>query len=1099
MIEQVLYRRTSEQGYMEYSSRGITEEQAHNVNLVMSKIASELSDLDSGMDNPFMLYPFAEMQKTCIAIFQREFAKGRQNAVNHGILISKEEYRKMIVDPEKIWGFTSKNFISRRVDERNQMASLNELYSSENPELNKDLIFQEYHLKNEGFLNFLSAVYTTLAENRGYTCGIKIDRSKNVNKVARQFGYVLMSMLPYELREKFSFCSRTAPENAGVMIQILTENGENSTDITYDMNSEVCMLKDSSIEIGQFYLTDLLEFSEEELRAYFAKLDEFKKEHEVSESQAESYAFSRVFRLHSHPELFQSVPAKEQLNFVNAVFALNTKQTGFINSFVVNLLPYVDQDHYMEVFDINLGLYQKLDKANEEDHNLLEKLKENLISNYQKGTTEEKAQMFHKVIALNTLSGKFYELFLNFAAVDNIELDNLLIEDYKRLLEKFHSTELGMCILNKLTALFVRYDGESKIALWKCFYEKTEYDAEKLFIDRILQKSDETFCKAVFEDLVELYENEKASSLKETIACCIQTVINSEDDAFRLEVLRKYNDLRKVEIRILWINTYGALTNKGSAAENLDFIDTLEKEYESSSDQKICEMYLDYVSFFTIEKLESLIRKIEQKSKRTKKDDDLIQKIIQTLDRTLKKIDFETLKTLIEIVNKKAINDLVFYIRKYYLEDTPEEESNTIFEYLETQSREIFEHPSMKKEYLLSYDIYCATKIEKNFILDSKKLSEGLRYFEKLNYHNACYEKICSLYERYINQIGSKTSDEERYEMCHSAIQGLDGISETSFGKKHGADLKEKIKEGFWKGSEESSFSYENRKIYLKNSEVFLEAYNDHEKCVLAKTIDRLLSEDLGDWEKVYEALLNPEAESYIKDPKVRKVLKNDIQEKCEGRGVYKKDQEYMAFVCLDLKKKEMDNAGLCTKLLDAGYSIDPERILELKVYTYLDETEEKKLRKIAKQRQKNTEKPRKKTRSDEPYEYDRFEYDNDRSTGSKEKWIIWISQGITLLLLLGINFVRSNALKISENMRLRSLCILASYVGYIIVALGCVAIFMIMLFHSSKKDILRKLVVSAVFTMAAIIFSILFSNLLLDIIMATGFMAIAFILTFVM
>ena len=102
MIEQVLYRRTIEQGYTEYSSRGVSREDAHSVNILMDTVASEIPDLGSGADAPFMIYPFPEMKKVCIATFQREFSKGRSNSVNHGILISQDEYRELIKTPEKI-------------------------------------------------------------------------------------------------------------------------------------------------------------------------------------------------------------------------------------------------------------------------------------------------------------------------------------------------------------------------------------------------------------------------------------------------------------------------------------------------------------------------------------------------------------------------------------------------------------------------------------------------------------------------------------------------------------------------------------------------------------------------------------------------------------------------------------------------------------------------------------------------------------------------------------------------------------------------------------------------------------------------------------
>ena len=169
MIEQVLYRRTIEQGYIEYSSRGITKEEAHNINVVMDTIASQIPDLGSGSDAPFMIYPFPEMKNVCIATFQREFSKGRSNSVNHGILIPQDEYQKLRKNPENLWGFTYKNFLSRKVNHRGEMFTLKKLDTVENPELDKEWLFQEYHLNNQGFLHYLTAIYTSLSKSKSYT------------------------------------------------------------------------------------------------------------------------------------------------------------------------------------------------------------------------------------------------------------------------------------------------------------------------------------------------------------------------------------------------------------------------------------------------------------------------------------------------------------------------------------------------------------------------------------------------------------------------------------------------------------------------------------------------------------------------------------------------------------------------------------------------------------------------------------------------------------------------------------------------------------------------------------------------------------------
>ena len=100
MIEQVLYRRTVEQGYNEYCSSGLSKEEAHRVNVVMDTVASDIDDLGSGVDSPFLLYPFDTLQRFCIATFQREFSRGRTNSVNHGLLIESAEYKELVKNPE---------------------------------------------------------------------------------------------------------------------------------------------------------------------------------------------------------------------------------------------------------------------------------------------------------------------------------------------------------------------------------------------------------------------------------------------------------------------------------------------------------------------------------------------------------------------------------------------------------------------------------------------------------------------------------------------------------------------------------------------------------------------------------------------------------------------------------------------------------------------------------------------------------------------------------------------------------------------------------------------------------------------------------------
>ena len=70
------------------------------------------------------------------------------------------------------------------------MVSLKELETSDNDDLDKEVIFRKYKLKNEGYLKFLNAVYTSISKKLNYSYGLRITiNSKNPNRVMRHLGY----------------------------------------------------------------------------------------------------------------------------------------------------------------------------------------------------------------------------------------------------------------------------------------------------------------------------------------------------------------------------------------------------------------------------------------------------------------------------------------------------------------------------------------------------------------------------------------------------------------------------------------------------------------------------------------------------------------------------------------------------------------------------------------------------------------------------------------------------------------------------------------------------------------------------------------------
>ena len=236
MIEQVFYGREGTRGYISRFSSGLSELEAKEVIGIMNKFDE---NINAGTDTPFLIYPIYSSQNTikrvCLARLSSTTQGGRSTLIYHGLLIDTDDYMDMSRDPKQIFGFTNKNFQS--TCRGNEMPTLNTLGVSYDIGFDKDDIFREYNIKNEGYLKFLTAVYTALSKNTRTTFAIQIGNLGDRNKVMRHFGYLIMSMLPYDLRSKASFFSRSASNSSGVTFQIIDANDRNESDVVYEIST----------------------------------------------------------------------------------------------------------------------------------------------------------------------------------------------------------------------------------------------------------------------------------------------------------------------------------------------------------------------------------------------------------------------------------------------------------------------------------------------------------------------------------------------------------------------------------------------------------------------------------------------------------------------------------------------------------------------------------------------------------------------------------------------------------------------------------------------------------------------------------------------
>lgn len=1075
MIEQVLYRRTVEQGYNEYCSRGLSKEEAHRVNVVMDTVASDIGDLGSGADSPFMIYPFETMHRFCLATFQREFSKGRSNSVNHGLLIEEDEYRELVKNPEQLWGFTNKSFLSRKVNHREEMFALKALDISENSELSKDFIFSEYNLNNDGFLQFLNAIYTSLSKNKNYLFGLRIDNSKDANKSMRHLGYLIMSMLPYELRDKVSFCSRSVPDSVGVAVQILQEK-DSEKDITYDVATGVCSVNNASVEVMDFYLNDLLLMSDVALRDYFGILAAFKNDLNLSEGSEAEYVISKLLKLSQKPSMFASETAENQFTFINDVFSLPTTNMDVINSIVVRLLPFVDVNHYMEAFNINFGLYRKLNPEKEFDRQIMTQIEENLVQNYTTATTDEKKELFTLVFKSEETHTRVAVILEKFVEINKIELDSALVNEYIKLYEEFFETEWKSALYWKIVNVFKECDIPGKEIIWNRMCNSTNTDAKNSFIYNVLREEDEPFYKAIFDALVDLFIKSRSQQIKERCFGRISDVIHKEDDNYRVKIIQKYNKEEAVESS-LWLETYNAIEDYQRAATNVEFLKCLRDKYYNSSNPEVCDLYLDYIGNVPVSELESIIRQYSKQAKTTEREDFLLNKVVYFLTKDKKKVSISVLKILAAVVKEDGVNELASYISNLYL-STSSDSSMEVYDFLDTEQPRLYNNPYLHKEYLPSYDSYLASKLDKRILKDDSKLVALLKNLEQLQYHEECFTKINAIYQKWIDQeISLAEDDYGRYLKCKGVNNKLLVLTQTQFGSLYYKKLLNRLQNGFWKESSITSFDYEHCAMYKSDSIVFNQQFIDHENHVLAENLSGLIEDSYVDWDKVYEILLS---KKYIAQDAIRNQIIKDFNKKYNEYGMSKSDPDYIAFVCVNKNNFKMDYDKLFELLQKYNYRVDEKTIRRLKIFEYIRVSDQ--LRKLVSQ-------------------YKNYQSDNP-SYGEVVRGLL-LEQIVVLVLLIANNVLRTFAIKMTDNLKTRDLLLLGNC-GLYILLIVLVALVSVVLMkranmrRSTKYDtmVFGVLIVNMVLSAAAIVLSARFSSMLICLPVSVVFMVIAIILT---
>lgn len=527
MIEQVFYGREGTRGYTSRFSSGLSESEANEVIGIMDKFGK---NINAGTDASFLIYPLYSSQDTikrvCLARLSSTTQGGRSTLIYHGLLIDTDEYMDRSRDPKQIFGFTNKNFQS--TCRGNEMPPLNSLGVSYDIGFDKDDIFREYNIKNEGYLKFLTTVYTALSKNTRTTFAIQIGNLKDRNKVMRHFGYLIMSMLPYDLRSKASFFSRSASNSIGVTFQIIDANDRNESDVVYEISTGECLVNRSGIETIDFYLNDLLYMSDSELSCYFSNMDRFKGELKLSRyNDTPSYTVSKLSKLSHDPSMFSSETSENQITFIRDLLSLETKNDELINNMLVRLLPFANHQNHMDIFQINFELYKRLNIKKEYNRENIRSITENIILNYRNSTSEERVQIFDLLYDYAFDDRGVQIILENLVEINEIESDKVLVDKYLKLYDQAYDTDWKSCLYKKIKAVFKEGDIAQKNEIWSSVYKSTDSVAKDTFIYKILDDKDESFCKSIFNDLLLLYTKAKIPGLRARLYNCISVVIEN--------------------------------------------------------------------------------------------------------------------------------------------------------------------------------------------------------------------------------------------------------------------------------------------------------------------------------------------------------------------------------------------------------------------------------------------------------------------------------------------------------------------------------------------------------------------------------------------
>ena len=628
------------------------------------------------LENPIFIFKQENGTNYYIVKLTYLWQRGRRVNVYHVLVLNEVDYYDYINLPVRLFNYSEENFKHSKPNRMGVLQNLDSLYLEEY-KLNFNDIINRYNLNNVNFSEFMSALYYSLLFDKKMIFGLYIDNFKDREIIFKELNYIILSLLPYGLREKVTFSNVRAPIGSNIYLQFIGKDDEaNGVDFVYDIDRR-SIEKNTKEEYLELHLERLFEKTEDSLKKFFDNAKVFIDDIALKENNKESkYILLKCSMINNDINIFKYETVNEQLTLINRILALLVTNKKSMQSFVLKLLQNIkDKDRYYEKFIICYRLYCEFDKGLNNNKPLLSNV---TINNFKNCTVKEKSHAIKKIYQDSMFDSELFSRCIQ-ECNDN-ELKVLypeIILIYDRTINDF----LCKIVIEKYCDIFKTQDNQTRIEMFDLALENitNKQKRNKLIYCYIID--DYGYLRMIIERLMSLYEESLSynyGKLINLLEKVIYKVINQSEDSFIIEKMNSWIwKYKGEEFDRLYVHCINCIRDYSLLKNSQIFIEWIQERYYVTKNGELKDIYYELVLEFNKNQLEKIIDDIYIESVRgilSSNTEQLMDKVSKIVFNKKIELTTETLIKFLKIIYYYYDNlEICNYLREVYLTKKPED------------------------------------------------------------------------------------------------------------------------------------------------------------------------------------------------------------------------------------------------------------------------------------------------------------------------------------------------------------------------------------------------------------------------------------------